>query len=97
MESRTSEIANMITVATQGAWVDSVTSAICLGTIRSNDHANIFRVQIIAITNKSTVFHRMKLTPMSTFRIELLVIRPVKKLSTGETGIPEPAEVLPLR
>ena len=55
---------------------------------RRTDHAKMFRVQIMAIHNKSRTFQRMKLTPMITFSAVDPVMSPTKKFKTGETGIP---------
>ena len=77
------------TAATQGACVRSPTVASCRGATPSNDHAKMLRVQIMAMTKSSRAFQRMKLTPMITFSTVEPVMIPAKKLSTGDTGIPE--------
>ncbi len=88
----------MITsVATHGAWKRLSTLVSASGATRSTDHANRLRVQIIAITNSSRKCHRKKLSAISTLRTVLPVMIPVKKLSTGSTGSPEPASLLSLR
>ena len=54
-------------------------------------------MQTIAMTNSSRKFQRKKLSAISTLRIVLPVMIPVKKFSTGSTGRPEPSLVLSLR